>query len=391
MACDFLKLNVISKKSQILLIISNHMMEASKEGTPLKLDPKIQELYARLEEEKRKNRQLEDLKRQNVQLVAKINQLENDKVVGKKQDAHMTVQKAKKKIAIQEQLQEQKLRDRMLKTKQERIEHLVDSLDDHEEIHGFDTKTIDELKTTLDTLIQSRKKRSHLIKKLNDQNKDLSRKNEDLLFTRDKLAHDLRSLMASILSTLSLIDLGEPEIVEQLLPSLEVKCKVFMDLVVTLSENKIEKDFLYINDVVGILNLTPYNETKEIQLDVTGIDIPIFGDTAALYDVTQNLINNAAKYSGKSGNQLKIDLSVSQDSNNTFIKIADNGKGIPKEKNSNIFDLYNRADIDDGEGKGIGLFMVRKLIEGHNGTIDYDNEYLEGAQFVITLPNPPQI
>ncbi|MBU2512077.1 GHKL domain-containing protein [bacterium] len=366
-------------------------MEASKEGTTLKLDPKVQELYARLEEEKRKNRQLEDIKRQNAQLVAKINQLENDKALGKKQDALLAAQKTKKKIAIQEQLEEQKIRNRIIDTKQKRIELLIDSLDDHEDLHEFDTKTIDELKTALDTLVQSRKKRSYLIKKLNDQNKELSRKNEDLLFTRDKLAHDLRSLMSSILSTLSLIDLGEAEIVEQLLPSLEAKCKVFMDLVVTLSENKIEKDFLYINDVVGLLNLTPYNEPEKIRLDVTGIDIPIFGDKAALYDVAQNLINNAAKYSGKSGDQLKIDLSISQDSSKTFIKIADNGKGIAREKSDQIFDLYNRADIDDGEGKGIGLFMVQKLIEGHNGTISYDNDYTEGAQFVITLPNPPQI
>ncbi|MCP4298576.1 MAG: HAMP domain-containing histidine kinase [Proteobacteria bacterium] len=279
----------------------------------------------------------------------------------------------------------------MLENKQRRIELLIDSLDDQEELHDLDSNTIDELKTTLDTLIQSRKKRSILIKKLNDQNNDLSKKNEDLLFTRDKLAHDLRSLMSSIISTLSLLDLGEPEVVEQLLPSLESRCKVFMDLVVTLSENKIDKDFLYINDIVELINPQPYQDFEKLTLDVTGIDMPIFGDKAALYDVIQNLINNSVKYSGLAGNQLKVSINVSQDNSGTYIKIADNGSGVPEEKRENIFDLYNRAGIDDAGGKGIGLFMVQKLIEGHNGSIAYDNEYGDGAQFIITLPNPPQL
>lgn len=366
-------------------------MEASKEGTPLKLDPKIQELYARLEEEKKKNRQLEELKRQNAQLTAKINQLENDRAISEKQSSQQSLQRVQKKIAAQEKIQEQKIKDRLLENKQKRIDKLLDNLEEQEDLHELDSKTIDELKATLDILITSRKKRSLLIKKLNAQNKELSDKNEDLMFTRDKLAHDLRSLMSSILSTLSLISMGEMEIAEQLLPSLETKCKVFMDLVVTLSENKIEKDFLYINDLIELLNKNPYNEQKEIGISVTGIDIPIFGDRAALYDAMQNIVNNSAKYSGKPAEKLEINVEVSQDNQFTYLKIADNGKGIPASQQQGIFDLYNRAGIDDGEGRGIGLFMVQKLIEGHEGSIRYDETFRDGARFIITLPNPPQI
>ncbi len=366
-------------------------MEASKEGTPLKLDPKTQELYARLEEEKRKNRQLDEVKKQNARLIARIKQLEGNKPADKPQNINSAVQQEQDKLALQEQIQDQKIKDRMLENKQERIKHLIGSLEEQDDIHELDTSTIDELKAALDSLVQSRKKRSVLIKKLNEQNTDLAQKNENLLFTRDKLAHDLRSLMASILSTLSLFELGEQEIVAQLIPSLQGKCKIFMDLVVTLSENKIEKDYLYINEIVELLNLSPEGANENLVVDVTGIDIPIFGDKAALYDVVQNLINNSVKYSGISHTQLKIGIEVSQNDTFTILSITDNGSGIPTGRQDQVFELYNRAGIDDGSGKGIGLFMVQKLIEGHGGTIEYNSGYTAGAQFFINLPNAPQI
>lgn len=366
-------------------------MEAKKEGTPLKLDPKTQELYARLEEEKKKNRQFDELKKQNARLVARIKQLEGEKSGGGSKGAENAVQREQNKLALQEQIEEQKIKDRMLESKQQRIEHLIGSLEEQDDIHELDSRTIDELKATLDTLVQSRKKRSVLIKRLNEQNAELSQKNENLLFTRDKLAHDLRSLMASILSTLSLFELGEQEVVSQLIPSLQDKCKVFMDLVVTLSEDKIEKDFLYINEIIELLDLGQERSSDKVDIDVTGIDIPIFGDKAALYDVIQNLVNNSVKYSGLDFSQLKIAIEVSQNDNSTVLSISDNGSGIPSGKQEQIFELYNRAGIDDGDGRGIGLFMVQKLIEGHEGSIEYNTDYLSGAQFVINLPNASQI
>jgi signal transduction histidine kinase len=366
-------------------------MEASKVGTALKLDPKTQELYARLEEEKRKNRQLNELKKQNAELISTINKLENERASSDSQHVQKTVQQTRKKLAIQEQLNEKKVQNKVSENKQKRIDLLIDSLDDQYDVHELDSKTIDELKATLDTLLQARKKRTIIIKKLSDQNKELSEKNEDLLFTRDKLAHDLRSLMSSILSTLSLLEMGEKEVVEQLLPTLESKCRVFMDLVVALSEDKIDKDFLYVNEITELLNLNPYQDSEEAVIDVTGIDIPIFADKAAIYDVAQNLINNSVKYSGKHGKDLEIKIEVSQDSTNTSLLISDNGKGIPEEKVERVFDLYNRAGIDDSEGKGIGLYMVQKLIDSHKGSITYNESYSEGAQFVVTLPNAPQI
>ncbi len=364
-------------------------MEGSKGGTQLKLDPKIQELYARLEEEKKKNRQLDDIKRQNAQLLAKINQLENDKLANQKKGGQNAVQNIRKDLAHQNLLEEQKIRDKMLENKQHRIERLISSLDDQEEIHELDTRTIEELRLAIETLIQSRNKRSLLIKRLNEQNKVLSEQNEDLLFTRDKLAHDLRSLMASIISTLSLIDLGETEVVGQILPALEAKCRVFMDLVVTLNEDKIKKDHIYINDIIELLNLVPEGQNRKINIEVTGIDVPIYGDKSALYDVAQNLINNAVKYSGRQINELKIHFEVSQHKSFTTLTISDNGKGIPKEKSQKIFELYNRAGVDDAKGKGIGLFMAQKLVERHQGTISYNQSFEYGAQFVINLPCEP--
>ncbi len=363
-------------------------MEASREGTTLKLDPKVQELYSRLEDERKKNRQLE---KQNAQLIAKVNQLESKKAQSIKLEKKKTTEEISLQEKLKNQVQEKNIRDKMLLTKQKRIEHLLESLDDQEEIQELDTNTIEELKTAVDTLLISRNKRTRLIKDLNQQNKELADENEDLLFTRDKLAHDLRSLMSSILSTLSLLDLDEPELVKQLVPSLQAKCNVFMDLVITINENKIEKSTFYINDIVELLNLKPEENDGEIDVEVTGYDIPILADKAAFYDILQNLINNSIKYSGKEINNLRISFEISQEEDLTVLKFSDNGIGIPEGKSKNIFDLYNRAGIDDGKGRGIGLFMAQKMISNHNGSIEYVTEYTNGAQFKISVPKSPDI
>ncbi|MCP4754452.1 MAG: hypothetical protein GY866_26520 [Proteobacteria bacterium] len=361
-------------------------MEASREEIQLKLDPQIQELYSRLEEEKKKNENLKALQEENAKLTERINQLETEKAKSKKEDPKTTVLRTKKKIALQEQLQAKKLQDEMLETKQNRIENLLESLDDQQDIHELDSKSINELIGALDSLRQSQNKRKEVVKKLNQKNKILMEENEDLKFMRTKLAHDLRSLMSSILGTMSLIDLGEKEVVEQLLPSLEARCHIFMNLINAINGAELNQENLMVDSIISLLNLEIEGTQKQIKTEVSGYDTRIFGDKAVLYDVIQNLINNSRKYAGLKPEDLVIKIDVSENDQSTLIKIADNGIGIAPDKQEKIFDLFDRAGRDDKAGKGIGLYMVKRLVEDHNGTISYDNDYSEGAQFVVTLP-----
>lgn len=360
-------------------------METKKDELRIDLDPKIQELYAKLEEEKKKNERLQEFQMENARLIEKINQLKTEEARGKKLDAQKTAQRTRKKIALQEQLQEKKLQDQIIANKQYRIEELLDSIEDQEEINDLDSKSIEELKAALDSLIAGREKRKDLIRKLNAKNQTLLEENEKMKFIRSNLAHDLRSLMASILGTFSLIDLGEREVIEQLIPTLEARCHLFMKLMDTINSHEVKKEIVSIESICNLLNLET-EEGQTIKTDIAGQDVLIFCDKAALYDVIQNLVNNSKKYAGLKKNELEIRIEVLLEDGATIIKIADNGCGIAENQRKNIFDLYDRAGRTDQVGKGLGLFMVKKLVENHGGHISYDDNYADGAQFIISLP-----
>ncbi|MBU2645893.1 GHKL domain-containing protein [bacterium] len=352
------------------------MKKKTEEEVEVKLDPQMQELYARLEEERAENARLTEV----------LTRLETEKTREKEIDSKKAVQRTKKKLALQEQLQEKKLQEEIIDNKQARIESLLNSLNDQQEIQELDSQSLNELKKTLDTLITGRNKRVEVINKMVERNNALMEENESLKFTRTVIAHDLRSLMSSIIGTVTLIDLGEKDVVEELLPSLEDKCRVFMNLLNTINSNEITKEMFSIDAITKLLTLDIENSTKKIKTAVSGYDIQISADRAALYDVLQNLINNSIKYSDVDPENLIIRIDVSQDEHSTIIKVADNGVGIPKDRLGKIFDLYDRAGINDNRGKGIGLYMVRKMIENHGGTIEYDENYQNGAQFIIQIP-----
>ena len=192
--------------------------------------------------------------------------------------------------------------------------------------------------------------------------------------------------MSSILGTITLIDLGEEEVAKTLMPSIVDKCHIFMNLLNTINSNEIMKETFSIQGITSILNLDINGSKKKIKTEISGDDIQLNADRAALYDVIQNLINNSVKYSNLDPQKLVINIDISQDENDTIIQVADNGVGIPEDKRENIFNLYDRAGVNDNKGKGIGLYMVRKMIENHGGSIVYNDDYKQGAQFIIKLP-----
>ena len=336
----------------------------------------MQELYARLEEERAEN----------VRLRKEMEGLKAEKEKEQEVDSKKAVQRTRKKLALQEQLQEKKLQEEVIDSKQARIDSLLSSLKDQKEIQELDSKSLNELKTTLDTLFESRNKRIELINKLTDKNNSLMQENEQLKFIRTAFAHDLRSLMSSILGTITLMDIGEPELAAELMPSLEDRCRLFMNLLNTINTNEVSKETFNIESVTRNLNLQIDGSKKKINISITGHDIQLNADRAAIYDVIQNLINNSLKYSQQEPDKLKVKIDVQQDEEHTMIMVADNGVGIPEDKQERIFELYDRAGKDDGKGKGIGLYMAQKMIKAHDGTIQYDGTYTDGARFIVKLP-----
>lgn len=111
-----------------------------------------------------------------------------------------------------------------------------------------------------------------------------------------------------------------------------------------------------------------------------------FIDGVRLRQVLVNLIENACKYS-PSGTQ--VDINVSADARgNVSIAVDDRGPGIPVEHRSAVFERFRRLATDSGKpGTGIGLYLVKALVEAHGGSIEAaDRPAGQGARFLVTLP-----
>ncbi|MDX1377310.1 MAG: ATP-binding protein [Anaerolineales bacterium] len=112
-------------------------------------------------------------------------------------------------------------------------------------------------------------------------------------------------------------------------------------------------------------------------------------DKPRLVEVLQNLIDNAAKYMGDQKNpQVEIGQQGDEDDKPIFF-VKDNGMGIPNEHYDRIFGLFNKLDAKS-EGTGVGLALVKRIVEVHGGRIWVESEAGKGSTFYFTLPSGPE-
>lgn len=125
--------------------------------------------------------------------------------------------------------------------------------------------------------------------------------------------------------------------------------------------------------------------TTAVKLEVAE-DLPMVqGDKRRLLEVIQNLMDNAAKFSARQPNPLvKIGWDGYKDGK-AVIFVQDNGIGIPLEHQERIFGLFNKLD-PEAEGTGVGLALVKRIVEFHGGRVWVESETGNGATFFFTLP-----
>ena len=123
---------------------------------------------------------------------------------------------------------------------------------------------------------------------------------------------------------------------------------------------------------------------------VTHDPLPVVsGDPVQLAEVFQNLIGNAIKYRKKE-EKLVVHISSSRRKNECVVSVTDNGIGFDPELAKEIFGMFKRLHREIG-GSGIGLAVVKKIVERHGGQIWAESTPGHGARFTFTLPMPPQI
>jgi CheY-like chemotaxis protein len=129
------------------------------------------------------------------------------------------------------------------------------------------------------------------------------------------------------------------------------------------------------------------SKRHHLEIDLPPQPIHLIGDETRLEQVVANLLNNAAKYTRPDGH---INLSARREGEELEVRVKDTGIGMKEDILSRVFDLFAQADhsLERTEGGlGIGLTLVRSLVEMHGGSIMAKSSGLgEGSEFIVRLP-----
>ena len=109
-------------------------------------------------------------------------------------------------------------------------------------------------------------------------------------------------------------------------------------------------------------------------------------DANAIDRAFANLLDNAVKYSN---GDRRVRVTLRRDHEEVSIAISDNGVGIPKEEHERIFERFHRVStglVHDVKGSGLGLPLVRHIVEAHGGSVTLESEPGKGSTFTLHLP-----
>ncbi len=211
------------------------------------------------------------------------------------------------------------------------------------------------------------------------------------------LAHELRQPLAPMATAVGLLRISEePEPRARALDVLERQIGQMQRLVDDLldagrlASGKIDlhRERLDLRGIVTEIaeGMAPSIEEHRLRLTVSmpPDEIVIEADVHRLRQVLSNLLTNAVKFTPEGG---RIDLAVHRSATHAEIQVRDTGQGIPEGVLPHIFDLFVQTAAENGGGLGIGLAVVRRLVEAHGGTVDARSDGLDtGAEFIVRLP-----
>lgn len=147
-----------------------------------------------------------------------------------------------------------------------------------------------------------------------------------------------------------------------------------------------EKQMFNIGEQIrqSILLLDSKFQSKNISLDINIEDCNIYANKEMLNQVWLNLLDNAIKFNNENG---LVSVNMKKKEKEILITIIDSGIGISKEVVSKIFDKFYQEDTSHStKGNGLGLTIVKKIIELHGGTIECESIVSKGTKFTIILP-----
>jgi signal transduction histidine kinase len=248
-------------------------------------------------------------------------------------------------------------------------------------------------------------------KVLEDQEKKLNEANErlqqELDYKSDFFAltsHELKTPLTSILAYAELLAANpyvkENDKVAGAVREISGSGTVLLDMVNNiLILTRADADRLSLDlepvDFVDVLSsvratFAPISEAKGQELTVkVHPDVPIvLADWAKMRRIVENLVNNAIKFTRRGG-AVSVEASYDAESDEVVLAVADTGPGIDQDDLGEIFELYKQAKQSSSKrfrGSGLGLSVVKQLVELHGGTVSVESERHVGSTFYVRIP-----
>ena len=213
-------------------------------------------------------------------------------------------------------------------------------------------------------------------------------------------SHELRTPIAIARTNIDVLEMDKKptardykRLLDVLKLSIERMIKLNDKLLVLSKENPDTTEWTEVNiaplveDMITEFKINAKNSQLDLRLAKMQPDLTVRGDAFSLKQVISNLVENAIRYNRSGGS---IDISATMESGKVIIQVRDSGIGISKEDQRRIFDRFYRVDKSRSReqgGSGLGLAMVKKIVENHGGRITLESAPGKGSNFSIVLPS----
>lgn len=254
--------------------------------------------------------------------------------------------------------------------------------------------------TALAEAVQRSEERDLARAELTETVHELARSNADLEQYAYATAHDLRTPLRAMGGYAELL-MRESEdtdmdptlrgYTERIVEGYERMC-LTMDNLLEHARTSVQ------HEVEAAVELAPIVEDAlsdfDEELTTLGVSVVVGDLPAAAVDpiemtrVFQNLVSNSIRYRHQD-RECVVTIDGEHVGNRSIVRVADNGIGIASADHARVFQLFGRVSSDDA-GSGVGLALVKKIVEEHSGTIELESTFGEGATFVISLPSEPE-
>ena len=221
------------------------------------------------------------------------------------------------------------------------------------------------------------------------------------------LGHELRNPLAPLRSGLDLLGRagGKPDVLETLLPMMERQFSHLSRLVddlldfarISRGDISLRTTSLNLNSAIeaAVEQCAPSiaERGNELVVQLSATALPVLGDFDRLTQIVSNLLTNPNKFMERGG---RITVTSEAKGDRAVVTVVDTGFGIPQEHLSRIFDLFTQVpehrERIGGGGLGIGLALVRRLVEMHGGAVDAKSAGLgHGSEFGFWVPLAPDV